>query len=92
MRKLFYKITVTFLIKNNQIKPISHNFNTRGKLNSISIPYVNKSTTQSSFLYIEPYIYNNLPYELRDYTNYVVFKLNLSNWLLQQAADISFVI
>lgn len=31
VKKLFYKATVTFLVKNNLLEPITHNFNTRGK-------------------------------------------------------------
>lgn len=42
-----------------------------------------------TFLYTGPYIYNNLPHKIRDYSNYAVFKLNLSNWLFLSAADIS---
>lgn len=46
-------------------------------------------TTQFSFLYTGPYIYDNLPYEIRDYTNCIILKQNLSNWLLKQIAYIS---
>jgi len=63
-RKLFFRLNDII-----QIKSISHNFNIRGKLNTIIVPYVHKSATKSSFLYTGPYIYNNLPYDTRGYTN-----------------------
>lgn len=67
LKKLFYKTSVTYLIK-NLINPIFYNFNARFKLNNIITLNVHKSTTQSSFLFTSPKIYNTLPHELRDYT------------------------
>lgn len=35
-----------------------------------------------SFIYTGPKIYKYLPFKLRDYTNYNLFKINLTNWLM----------
>jgi len=37
-------------------------------------------------------IYNVLPHEIRNYTNYNIFKLDLTTWLPQQVADNSHIL
>lgn len=65
-------------MKNNQTKSISHHFSTRSKLYYVMPSKEHKSTTKSSFSFIGPNIYNNIPYELRDYSNYVILKLKIN--------------
>jgi hypothetical protein len=45
VKKLFYKTKVTFFIKYNQIKLISHDFNIKDKLNNTNSSKVHTSTT-----------------------------------------------
>lgn len=82
MKNLFYEVAVTFMLKNNLMKPICHSCNTRRKLSNVITSKILKFTTQFSYSYVDPSIFNSLPNKLRT-LDYNRLKMNLTTWLIQ---------
>jgi len=83
VKKLFYKASVLYIIKNNLTSDSEHDYKTRQQYN-ISIPLMHRKLTQSSFLYIGPKLYNKLPLDIKHSISIKVFKKKITDWLLKE--------
>jgi len=73
IKKLFYKASVLYIIKNNLTFKTEHGHNTR-QLSNIKVPTMHKKLTQSTYLYIGPNIYNILPLEIKHINSFKILK------------------
>ena len=82
IKKLFYKPSVIYIIKNNLTFKTEHGHNTRQIY--IKVPTMHIKLTQSTYLYIGPKIFNILPIEIKHSNSFKILKKIITLWLLQE--------
>lgn len=65
----------------NELKSITHDYNTRYKVNSNVVPKTEKTIAQRCFTYLGPKIYNILPPKIKKINSRNMFKNQLKKWI-----------
>jgi len=73
VKKLFYKASVLYTIKNNLTFKTEHGYSTR-QISNIKVPTMHKKLTQSTYFYIGPKIYDLLLLEIKQSNSLKIIK------------------
>lgn len=84
IRQLFALTLIIEQKKNKSKQLIIHNYPTRYKDMSVTVPNVDKTFTQRSYYFLGPRIYNQVLPEIKKINSLQLFKKKVKYWLLSK--------
>ena len=78
----YYKVAVKIYIDHTHLQMMTHNYETRNRMNT-ALPKMNTKKSQMSYYYNSHKVFNSLPIDIREIGSLTLFKNHLRRFVLR---------